>query len=94
MYTRASSPLETLRHAKMTFDAPSLTMCFAASRPSPVFAPVIITVSPANDAVGTGIDTVTWLRRRPTTSDIEGPDMVFECRVGPGIKLNIYQEPK
>lgn len=64
MYVFASSPLETLRTPRMTFEAPSRTMWFAASRPRPVFEPVMMTVWLEKDWVGGGTCTKSWERVR------------------------------
>ncbi len=55
----AVSPFETVRHARISFEAPRRAMCRALSRPRPVFAPVTMIVWPDRLAVGVGRDTVT-----------------------------------
>lgn len=52
MEATAASPLEGVRQARITRAAPSRTMCRAASRPRPVFAPVMIMVCPAKEVSG------------------------------------------
>lgn len=64
----AASPLERLRQARITRVAFRRTMCRAASRPRPVFAPVMITVWPANEVSGYGRFLNCDFKKRPRKS--------------------------
>jgi hypothetical protein len=75
-YSLAACPLQRSRTAKMTSFAPRRTMCFAASLPSPVFAPVTMTVCPSKVDVGNGGWTASCERRKDKISEIVAPDIV------------------
>ena len=58
---RASSPLETLRTARMMREASRSRKCRAASKPRPTFEPVMRTVLPEKEVVGkAGGDHLEW----------------------------------
>ena len=49
MLDAAVRPLDSVRTARIIFEASRRTRCFAASKPRPVLEPVIIIVFPANE---------------------------------------------
>jgi len=67
-------------------------MCRAASRPSPVFAPVMIMVWPANEVSGYGSFLNCDFKKRPRKSvGLEREKL--ECGFGVNEKMRVVVEP-
>lgn len=81
IYCFAASPLVVSRAVMMNLVAPSRTMCFAASRPSPAFSPVMMIVWSPNYEVGKMEWKKNCEQRRYPTVAREGPDMSLVSRL-------------